>query len=80
MVKITSVTQLLGIKENDIVINRSMDHPERYLIKQVDEMKVVLMSPDHPMALKMFLKMNLLSENWWIEESNIIPAKSQHTL
>ena len=67
MIKIISVTQLIDIKENDIVIDKSMDNHERYLIKQVDEMKVVLMPEERQEAVKMFPKMNLLSEDWWIE-------------
>ena len=67
MVKITSITQLLVIKENDIVINKSTDYPKRFLIKQVDEQKVVLLQEDNPASLKMFPKLNLLSADWWIE-------------
>ncbi len=67
MIKITSIAQLVGIKADDVLIDKSTSNSERFLIKQVDDMKVVLLRADNSAGLKLFPKMNLLSENWWLE-------------
>lgn len=68
MVRITDRLQLATIRKDDVLIENSSGNPIRFVVKSIDEIKVMAVSLDEKGLVKVFPKHNLVNEEWFLEQ------------